>query len=582
MVVLVLREGDLQRGRRRDPRERGAPRLEPGRPAGNEQRVVEHQRVHPQLADRPRHRVAGVPVDDAVTRRARVEGVQLLAQRGAHRARRGVLVEHEQRPRRPAEGQRARAAGAPERRAHGPRYQGRSRSQPRVRTIPSASHGAWRDAIAVGEPGRADHDVAVAVGRRVRRAPGQLAARAAPRPLAGDLLDDRLHVRRERPVGVAAAEDQVLPGALGEGLGLGRVGDPLERLVEVREVLAQRHVVAIGRQDAVVLALDEELRGLRLRGLEQARADGREAVVVPAGRLQRRELLEGRVRVLGAPGGLEAPQVAVGVERAGAALGADHAAPAGQEVEPRVAVLRVGDPRRDVGAQAVRARRRVDDLGDPVLELPVMADVEGQVARAVDDVQRALGVRPRQRRHRAGRAVVDEARVRPLHPRPRARPGIERGPVALVEHREHAVEVQALQPLVQRVGADVLVLRHRQAHGVAVPDPVEARPPALERRVPAHAEHRVVQQHDVERVVAHPARHAVERRSRAGRRVASASGRGSAGAAPSSAASARPRRGDRGSARRAASRRRPSASTARRRARGASCSPSPQPSWRRC
>ena len=72
----------------------------------------------------------------------------------------------------------------------------------------------------------------------------------------------------------------------------------------------------------------------------------------------------------------------------------DHAAPARQELEPRVAVLRVVDPRRDVGAQAVRARRRVDDLGYPVLELPVVADVERQVARAIDDVQRALGVRP--------------------------------------------------------------------------------------------------------------------------------------------------------------------------------------------
>ena len=162
----------------------------------------------------------------------------------------------------------------------------------------------------------------------------------------------------------------------------------------------------LGREDPVVLAFDEELRGLGLGGLEQPRTDGREVVVVPARLLQCRELLEGGVRVRGPPLGLEAANGADRVERTRAAFGSDHAAAAGKEREPRIAVLRVSEVRRDVGAQSAGACRRLDDLRDLVLELTVMANVVRQVSGAVDDVHVARGVGTGELLYRTGRSDV--------------------------------------------------------------------------------------------------------------------------------------------------------------------------------
>ena len=142
VVVLVLREGDLQRADVGEPVEGGPTGGELRRPARDEQRVVEDHRVDVQPADRARHAVAGVPVDDLVAGGAGLQHTNLLAQRRSHRARRGVLIQHEHPSRRAPERQRARAAGLPQARSgHAP---ARRRMASLPRSMAWAAHGAWR------------------------------------------------------------------------------------------------------------------------------------------------------------------------------------------------------------------------------------------------------------------------------------------------------------------------------------------------------------------------------------------------------------------------------------------------------
>ena len=138
-----------------------------------------------------------------------------------------------------------------------------------------------------------------------------------------------------------------------------------------------------------------------------------------------------------------------------------------------------------------------------------MADVVRQVSGAVDDVHVARGVGTGELLYRTGRAIVDEAGVRALYAGALRLARVQHGPVASVEHREHAVHVELAEPLVERGCTHVLVLRHRDPDRVALGDPVQRGAPALERLVPAHAEHRVVQHHDVVRVGADPSGNAV-------------------------------------------------------------------------
>ena len=115
VVVLVLRERDLQRAHVGQPVER--------RPAGGELRAPSAPRAAC-CRGSPRRRRAGGSRAGRCSRRSsrrsrwpRRAGVQhahLLAQGRPHRARRGVLVEDEHPPRGAAEGERPGAAGLPQ------------------------------------------------------------------------------------------------------------------------------------------------------------------------------------------------------------------------------------------------------------------------------------------------------------------------------------------------------------------------------------------------------------------------------------------------------------------------------------
>ena len=185
VVVLVLREGDLQRADVGEPVERGPPGRELGRPARDEQRVVEDHRVDVQLGGsraarcsrrssrrsrgasrwRPARAASGAaptasrPAPCADRARARVAACSPNAsERGLPAChRRGVLTRRPERRRRPV---------------------------PRIMTSASPWGVAQRDPV--GEPGSADAKLRIRVAGRVERSPGR--SRREPSP----------HARRRR------------------------------------------------------------------------------------------------------------------------------------------------------------------------------------------------------------------------------------------------------------------------------------------------------------------------------------------------------------------------------------------------
>ena len=195
--------------------------------------------------------------------------------------------------------------------------------------------------------GRPHHQRAVGRRGELRAAQRAVADADRPRPF---LVQHPLDALGQRGVAVAAAEHQVAIRALGESP---RPGARSPRRSTTASTSAKSgrtaQVVDLRLQHAVVAALDQDLRRLRGSGLQVARPDRPERRAVPAGRLRGVEVVEGQRRALDQQRAARARQLAAAVDRAGAALAAEHGAGRGDEGEPAVAEDRVA---------AGRSRRR--------------------------------------------------------------------------------------------------------------------------------------------------------------------------------------------------------------------------------
>src|SRR5919202_1292305 len=198
----------------------------------------------------------------------------------------------------------------------------------------------------------------------------------------------RLEERRKRILeAVDQARVRELPGDLERVLadppGHRRVAELRDRLVEVREVLLDRHVVHVGLEVAAVDAAQEELHRLRPGRLDVAAAQDttwhRRGVVAEEAHP---DLLERRVRVLGAVGVHRVPTLVGELEVVAAGLGAELALAAVEELGPARLIEPVARVERDVDAQAVAVRRGGEPLRElaplPVPERDVV--LEGAVA----------------------------------------------------------------------------------------------------------------------------------------------------------------------------------------------------------
>src|SRR5919204_2784798 len=94
--------------------------------------------------------------------------------------------------------------------------------------------------------------------------------------------------------------------------------------------------MALRLENAAVAPLDEDLGGLRHRGLEMAGRDREAAVVVPAGRHPLRHGLERHARVAAQKLPDFGLDLAPRIDDAGPALHADRRASRPEEVQPRV------------------------------------------------------------------------------------------------------------------------------------------------------------------------------------------------------------------------------------------------------
>ena len=110
-------------------------------------------------------------------------------------------------------------------------------------------------------------------------------------------------------------------------------------------------------------------------------------------------------------------ELAAAVDRAGAALAAQHRPRGRDEGEPAVTQHRIARVGRDVDAQTRGAGRRGDRLGDGVLELAEAAEAGRQRLRAVRQVERAAVVRQDDGR------VAGDVDVRPRSPSGTSRSG---------------------------------------------------------------------------------------------------------------------------------------------------------------
>jgi hypothetical protein len=150
----------------------------------------------------------------------------------------------------------------------------------------------------------------------------------------------------------------------------------LEHLVEIGEVPPDWEVVPLRVEHAAVPSLDEELRRLRHDSLEMARRDREKAVVVPAGRHSRVDLLEPQRRLALEPLGDRRAELTALVERARSALGADRHSAAGEEVEPGASEHDLLRSRRDIATQVVSCGSRQDRLSHAVLQLGMAPEPE--------------------------------------------------------------------------------------------------------------------------------------------------------------------------------------------------------------